>query len=186
MSSASSGVTGLANRYAVALFQLADELKKLDEVSEDVTAILTIMEGSDDLRQLVTSPVIARQDQGVAMDTILRTAGISDLMISFVGVVARNRRLSALEHMCMGFRDILAKRRGEVKAEVKAAHPLSDNQLKELEEKLRTLISAKVKIDFRVDESLIGGMTVKVGSRMVDSTIKTKIQRLELSMKGAA
>ena len=117
---------------------------------------------------------------------MLQKAGVSDLTVRFVGVVARNRRLFALDDMCVAYRELLAARRGEITAEVTTAHPLSDTQRESLERELRTSMGSKVALDMRVDSDLLGGMVVKVGSRMVDSSLRTKLQRLELSLKGAA
>ncbi|MEX2454259.1 MAG: F0F1 ATP synthase subunit delta [Rhodospirillaceae bacterium] len=186
MSSASSGVSGVAGRYAAALFELAEEHKNLDEVAGDLAGIRRMLADSADLRRLVASPVVSRDVQGRALDAVLRKAGLSELTLRFVGVVARNRRLFALDAMCVAYRDLLARRRGEITAEITTAHPLTDSQQAALEQELRTAMGAKVSLDTRVDASLLGGMVVKVGSRMVDSSLRTKLQRLELSLKGAA
>lgn len=186
MSSASSGVSGVAGRYAAAVFELADEQKKLDEVAADMAAIRQMLSESADLRRVVASPVISREDQGRAIAAVLEKAGISELTARFVGVVAQNRRLFALDDMCVAYREILSGRRGEVTAEVTTAQALSDGQRDALERQLRDAVGAKVAIDAHVDETLLGGMIVKVGSRMVDSSLRTKLQRLELSLKGAA
>lgn len=186
MSSASSGVSGVAGRYAAALFELAEEQKKLDEVASDLAGIRSLLADSADLRRLVASPVISRDEQGRALTAVLQKAGVSQLTQQFVGVVARNRRLFALDGMCVAYRDLLAGRRGEVTAEVTTAQPLSDTQRSALETELRAAMGSKVSLDARVDASLLGGMIVKVGSRMVDSSLRTKLQRLELALKGAA
>ncbi len=186
MSSASSGVSGVAGRYAAALFELAEEQKKLDEVASDLAGIRSLLADSADLRRLVASPVISRDEQGRALSAVLEKAGVSPLTQQFVGVVARNRRLFALDDMCVAYRDLLAGRRGEITAEVTTAQPLSDTQRSALETELRAAMGSKVSLDSRVDASLLGGMIVKVGSRMVDSSLRTKLQRLELALKGAA
>lgn len=186
MSSASSGVSGVAGRYAIALFELAEEQNKLDEVAADVATIRALLAESADLRRLVASPVIGRDDQGQAIVAVLEKAGVSELTRNFVGVVARNRRLFVLDSMCVGFRELLASRRGEITAEIMTAAPLTDAQRDSLEQELRAALGSKVTLDPRVDASLLGGMIVKVGSRMVDSSLRTKLQRLELSLKGAA
>ena len=141
---------------------------------------------SADLRRLVASPVIGRDEQGRAVAAVLEKADISELTRNFVGVVARNRRLFALDDMCVAYRDLLAARRGEITAEVTSAQPLTDAQRDALEQELRTAMGSKVTLDASVDQALLGGMIVKVGSRMVDSSLRTKLQRLELSLKGAA
>lgn len=186
MSSASSGVSGVAGRYAAALYDLAEEQKNLDDVASDLAGIRDLLAESADLRRLVASPVISREAQGRALGAVLERAGVSDMTRRFVGVVAQNRRLFALDAMCVAFRDLLAERRGEITAEITTAAELSDAQRGRLEQQLRAAMGSKVALETRVDRSLLGGMIVKVGSRMVDSSLRTKLQRLELSLKGAA
>ena len=186
MPSSSSAISGVAGRYASALFEYAEEQKKLDDVAADTATIRELLSESADLRRLVASPVIGREDQGKAIAAVLEKAGVSGITQNFVGVVAQNRRLFALDDMCTAFRDILAGRRGEITAEVTTASPLSETQRDALEQELRTAMGSKVALEAQVDETLLGGMVVKVGSRMVDSSLKTKLQRLELSLKGAA
>lgn len=186
MSSESSAVSGVAGRYAAALFELAEEQKNLDEVAADMATIRSLLAESADLRRLVASPVLGRDAQGQALAAVLEKAGVSALTRSFAGVVARNRRLFVLDAMCLGYRQLLANARGEMTAEIMTAQPLTDAQQAALEQELRTAMGSKVTLDTRVDASLLGGMIVKVGSRMVDSSLRTKLQRLELSLKGAA
>jgi F-type H+-transporting ATPase subunit delta len=179
-----TGTAGLAARYAAALFDLADEAKQLDSVAGDLRAIRGLIAESADLRRLVRSPVLTRADQAKAMAAVLEKAGTSDLVRKFVGLVAENRRLFALTDMIEAFLADLARRRGEVTASVTSALPLSDAQTAALTEALRKAIGGKVAIETHTDASLIGGLIVKVGSRMVDSSIKSKLQRLTLVMKG--
>ncbi len=186
MSSATSGVSGVSGRYAAALFELADEHKQLDEVAADLAGIRALIAESGDLRRLVSSPVISREVQGKTITAVLERAGVSDLTLRFVGVVAHNRRLFALAEMCNAYRELLSSRRGEITAEVTTACALTDEQRDRLEQELRTAMGSKVSLQANVDASLLGGMVVKVGSRMVDSSLRTKLQRLELSLKGAA
>ena len=186
MPSTSSVVFGVAGRYAAALFELAEEQKTLDAIAEDAAWIRALLAESQDLRRLVASPVIGREEQGQAIAAVLEKAGVSELTRNFVGVVAKNRRLFALDDMCVAYHELLSSRRGELTAEVTSAQPLTDAQRDALEQQLRTAMGSKVSLDASVDQSLLGGMIVKVGSRMVDSSLKTKLQRLELSLKGAA
>jgi F-type H+-transporting ATPase subunit delta len=179
-----TGTAGLAARYAAALFDLADEVKQLDSVAGDLRVIRGLIAESADLRRLVRSPVLTRADQAKAMAAVLEKAGTSDLVRKFVGLVAENRRLFALTDMIEAFLADLARRRGEVTANVTSALPLSDAQTAALTEALRKAIGGKVAIETHTDASLIGGLIVKVGSRMVDSSIKSKLQRLTLVMKG--
>ena len=186
MPSISSVTSGVAGRYAAALFELADEERNLDEIAADALTIRGLLAESADLRRMVASPVIGRERQGLAITAVLEKAGVSRLTRNFVGVVAKNRRLFALDDMCILYRELLSSRRGEMKAEVTTAQPFNEKQRKELERALRTAIGSKVTLDARVDPALLGGIIVKVGSRMVDASLKTKLQRLELSLKGAA
>ena len=186
MPSSSSVVSGVAGRYAAALFELAEKQKNLDAIAADAVTIRSLLAESADLRRLVASPVIGREEQGQAIAAVLEKAGVSELTRNFVGVVANNRRLFALDDMCVAYRELLSSRRGELTAEVTSAQPMTDAQRDALEQQLRTAIGSKVSLDASVDQSLLGGMIVKVGSRMVDSSLKTKLQRLELSLKGAA
>ena len=179
-----TGTAGLAARYAAALFELADEAKQLDSVAADLRTIRALIAESADLRRLVRSPVLTRADQAKAMAAVLLKAGTSDLVRKFVGLVAENRRLFALTDMIEAFLADLARRRGEVTASVTSAAPLSDAQAAALTDALRKAVGGKVAIETHTDASLIGGLIVKVGSRMVDSSIKSKLQRLTLVMKG--
>lgn len=178
------GATGLSGRYATALFELADDEKQLDAVAGDLAAIGAMIEDSDDLRRLIRSPVISRDDQHAAMDAILAAAEVGQLTRNFIGVVTRNRRLFALPGMIKGFQALLAAARGEATAEVTTAQPLTDAQLGALENSIKQAMGTKVAIDAKVDASLLGGLVVKVGSRMVDTSLKTKLSQLRLAMKG--
>ena len=186
MAAQSTASAGLASRYATALFDLADEAKALDAVADDLKALQAMLSDSADLRRLVTSPLLGRQDQSRAIDAVLQKAGITDLTRRFVGVVTANRRLFAIGAMITAFLEELARRRGEVTAAVRVAHPLSDTQRDALTDQLKRAVGAKVTVDLQVDPSLLGGMVVKVGSRLVDSSLRSKLDRLQLAMKGIA
>jgi F-type H+-transporting ATPase subunit delta len=179
-----TGAGGLAARYAAALFELADTHKAIDRVAGDLSELRTMIGGSEALRALIRSPIRSRDEQGRAMAALLQQAGTSDLVRKFVGLVARNRRLFVLPQMIDEFLAELARRRGEMRAEVTAAKALTDQQQASLAEAIRRSVGGKVTVDVRVDPALIGGLVVKVGSRMVDSSLKTKLQRLQLAMKG--
>jgi F-type H+-transporting ATPase subunit delta len=179
-----TGAGGLAARYAAALFELADTHKAIDRVAGDLTELKAMIGGSDALRALIRSPILSRDEQGRAMAALLQQAGTSDLVRKFVGLVARNRRLFVLPQMIDEFLAELARRRGEMRAEVTAAKALSEQQQASLAEAIRRSVGGKVAVDVKVDPALIGGLVVKVGSRMVDSSLKTKLQRLQLAMKG--
>jgi len=179
-----TGTAGLAARYAAALFELADEAKQLDSVATDLRAVKAMIEGSGELRRLVRSPVLSRADQARAMGAVLQQAGVGDLVRRFVALVAENRRLFALVDMIDAYLAELARRRGEVTATVTSATALSEAQTASVTDALRRAVGGKVAVELRTDPSLIGGLVVKVGSRMIDSSLKSKLQRLQLVMKG--
>jgi F-type H+-transporting ATPase subunit delta len=178
-----TGVTGLAERYAAALFGLADERRMLDEVDTDLRQLHTMLQSSRDFVRLIRSPILSRGEQAKAMGVLAEHAGLSPLVRDFLAVIARNRRLFAVPAIIEAFLAELAARRGEVDAQITAAQPLSEAQLAALNEQLRRSIGSRVSVNVRVDPGLIGGMIVKVGSRMVDGSVKSKLQRLQLAMK---
>jgi F-type H+-transporting ATPase subunit delta len=180
----STGISGLAERYAAALFELADERHALDEAAGDLRELRSMLARSGDLMRLVRSPVLSRAEQGRAIEALAEQARLSQLTRDFLAIVARNRRLFAVPAMIEAYLDKLAARRGEITAEVTAAQALSEAQQNSLIDQLRRVVGSRVAIDVRVDPSLLGGMIVKIGSRMVDGSLKGQLQRLALSMKG--
>jgi len=186
LASETTGVSGLAERYAAALFDLADERRILDEVANNLRELRAMLYASSEFLRLIRSPILSREQQAKAIGMVAERAGLSPLVRDFLAVVARNRRLFAVPAMIEAFLAKLAARRGEVTAEVFSAQPLSEAQLAELNEQLRRSIGSRVSVDVRVDPGLIGGLVVKLGSRMVDGSIKSKLQRLQLAMKSIA
>ncbi len=187
MSTPSSATTGVAGRYASALFELADNAKSLDQVAQDLATFRTMVRESADLARLIASPVIGRDLQGKALLAVLDAAGVSGLTRKFVGAVAANGRARELPAMASAFLAELAARRGETTADVASAVPLTPAQVEQLSAALRSVLgSAKVSIDARVEPDILGGLVVKVGSRLFDSSIRSKLQRLQLAMKGVA
>ena len=184
MAAQDTGTAGLAARYAAALFELADEAKQLDSVAADLRTVKAMIEQSGDLRRLVRSPALSRAEQGRALGAVLQQAGSGDIVRRFVGLVAENRRLFALVDMIDAFLAELARRRGEVTAMVTSAVALSEAQTAAVTEALKRAVGGKVAVHLATDSSLIGGLVVKVGSRMIDSSLKSKLQRLQLAMKG--
>ncbi len=178
-------MSGLAGRYALALLELADEQDQLDGVADELIGLKDIIGESEDLRRLIRSPLYGRDQQAKAMAAILDRAGVSELTRRFVLVVAHNRRLFVLTQMIDAYLSELARRRGEVTAQVVVARELSETQTGALIDALKRAIGGKVQLDLEVDQGLIGGLVVKVGSRMVDTSLRSKLQRLELAMKGA-
>lgn len=179
-------VSGMAGRYATALFELAEAANSLDATASELARIGALINGSDDLRRLVLSPVFGADDQARAFGAVLDKAGIKGLVANFIGLVIQNRRLFALPAMIAGFNGLLAVKRGEVTADVTSAHALSDAQLQSLKASLKTATGKDVQINANVDASLLGGLVVKVGSRMIDSSLKTKLNSLKLAMKEAS
>ncbi len=184
--SETSPVTGVAGRYAAALFELSDEAGVLDRVEAQLGAIAQALSESADLRRLVGSPINSRDEQARAMAAICAAMEIDAPTSNLIALMAAKRRLFALPETIGAFNALLARRRGIVRAEVTSAKPLSDAQRAALEEKLREATGAKIALDLEVDETLIGGLVVKVGSRMIDTSIRAKLNQLQTAMKEAA
>lgn len=180
-----AGESGLAGRYAKALFALADESKALDAVADDLRRVQGMLGASDDMARLVRSPALGRAEQWNAMSALLDRLDVDALTKRFIGVVTKNRRLFALSAIINGYLEELAKRRGEVTADVVTAHALDSSQTKALEAALKKAMGGKVEIAHRIDPAILGGLVVKVGSRMVDSSLRTQLQKLKFAMKGA-
>ena len=181
----SSSLAGFTGRYATALFQLADETGRVDAVASDLAAIASLISESDDLARMIGSPAISREDQNKAISAVLKKAGADDLVAKFIGVIAENGRLFALPQIIDRFLADLAARRGEVSAEVVAAVPLDAKLEADVKKAVAGVAgSDKISLSMRVDESLIGGLVVRIGSRMIDTSIKTKLTKLEMTMKG--
>jgi F-type H+-transporting ATPase subunit delta len=179
-------MASMAGRYAVALFELAKDQKQLPRMESELASFQRMLDASDELKRLVRSPVISADAQSRALTAILEKAGVSDLTVNFFKLVARNRRLFALGDMLKDFRALLARDRGEVNADVASAHPLSEQQLQQLSDTLKASIGRNVLMSTRVDPNLLGGLVVKVGSKMIDSSLRTKLNNLKIAMKGIA
>jgi F-type H+-transporting ATPase subunit delta len=177
-------MASMAGRYAAALFELAKDQRQLAEVERDLATFQRMLDDSQDLRRLVRSPVISADDQAKALAAILKKAGISGLTANFLRLIARNRRLFAAADMLKCFRALLARERGEVNADVASAHALTPEQMQQLSDMLRTSIGKNVQINTRVDPGLLGGLIVKVGSKMIDNSLRTKLSNLKVAMKG--
>lgn len=175
---------GLAQRYAAALLELAEDKHALDAVSADLVALGHMIADSSDFQKLISSPLMDRTDQARAIGAVAKAAGFGDLTQRFLGLVAANRRSFALPAIVKSFQKMLADKRGEVAAEVTAAHALTDAQKAAVSDAIKRVVGGKVSIDMKVDPSLLGGLIVRVGSRMIDGSVKTKLQKLQLAMKG--
>lgn len=177
-------IGALADRYAGALFELAEEGDELDSVAADLAALMSMLDESPDLVRLVRSPIISRAEQGRAMAALMNRLEISDLTRRFVGLLAQKRRLFALAPIISTFRERLAAHRGETTAEVTSATALKAEQLEAIRNALKSAAGRDVAVESKVDASVIGGLIVRLGSRMVDNSIRTKIRNLQLAMKG--
>jgi F-type H+-transporting ATPase subunit delta len=179
----STSTTSVAARYARSLYELAAEAKSVEKVEEALGAFEAMIGESEDLKRLVESPVFSADEQAAAMDAIVAKAGLPDLASNFLGVVARNRRLFAVPAMIAAYRDIAARERGEVTAEVTTAAELNATQEKQLKAALKEVAGKDVALQVTVDPSILGGLIVKMGSRQIDTSLKTKLSSLKLALK---
>jgi F-type H+-transporting ATPase subunit delta len=177
-------IASVAGRYASALFELAGEQGCRPEVEQNLLQFRELLDMSEDLRRLVRSPVFSAEEQGRALDVILNRAGIDGLAANFLKLVAKNRRLFAVSDMIRAYRALSARARGEVEAEVISAIALNEAQVSVLKQTLKVSERKNVQITTRVDSSLLGGLIVKIGSRMFDSSLRTKLESLKIAMKG--
>jgi len=182
----SAGRGGLQLRYASALYSLAEERHALDEVVGQMTGLGQLIDGSADLRRLLDSPLTDVGQASTALRMALAAQGFGKTVQDFVGVVAANRRLPSLRSIIGSFARLVADKRGVVVAEVTSAHPLSDVQEQQLRARLIEAGYGSVDIQKFVDSSLLGGLSVRIGARLFDSSIKSRLQRLQYAMKGAA
>ncbi|MBX6328865.1 MAG: F0F1 ATP synthase subunit delta [Pseudolabrys sp.] len=179
-------VSGMAGRYANALFELAREEKSVDAVKADLDRFDGLLASSPDLARLVRSPVFTTEQQLKALSAVLERAGIVGLAANFLRVVTVNRRLFAVRDMIRAFRALVARYKGEVVAQVTVAEPLNEKHADALRDVLKSVTGGKqVNLDIKVDPAIIGGLIVKVGSRMVDSSLRSKLNAIKLAMKEA-
>ena len=183
MSSSTSLTSGVAGRYATALFEIARDDGAIDRVETDVAALEAALAESADLRQLIHSPIYTREEQGRAMQALAGKMGLGREVANTLGLMAHNRRLFVLPGLIAQIKALIADHRGEVTAEVTTARPLDDTQTTALVETLRKQIGKDVTLDVTVDESLIGGLVVKVGSRMIDTSVRSRLAALQNVMK---
>jgi len=176
--------TGLASRYATALFELAGDENAVDAVSSDLGAFRRAMGASPELARLVKSPVFSREDQARALKPVLEKMGASPLTQKFLLLLAAKRRLFALEGIIAGYERLVARARGETEAEVTSARPLEDGELAELKNTLKAKLGREPRLNTKVDPTLLGGLVVKLGSRMIDTSLRTKLSGIRAAMKG--
>jgi F-type H+-transporting ATPase subunit delta len=175
---------GLAERYAHALFELAQDGGAVDVVSADLAALRHAIEASPDLRRLVQSPVFSAEDQARALKAILEKMGANALTAKFLLLLSHKRRLRVLGQITAAYEHRIAAARGETEAEVTAARTLSEAEIAELKSVLKSRLGKEPRLHSKVDPTLLGGLVVKVGSRMIDSSLRTKLDGLRAAMKG--
>ena len=174
----------LAGRYASALFDLAREQRQIDAISRSLDALSQAMLDSRDFAELIASPVVSREEAGQALAALAPQLGLDPITTNFVGVLARNGRKSQLRAVIRAFGRLAAEHRGETVAEVVTARPLNDDQVEQLKQQLRARAGRDVSIDAEVNPDILGGIVVKLGSQMIDASIRTKLNRLASAMKG--
>jgi len=174
----------LSGRYATALFELARDEKKLEAVESSLNKLRAALDQSEDFRTLTTSPVLSREDAERGIGAAAGSLGLDDVTSKFLGVLAKNRRLFQLPLIIRDFRLLAARHRGETTAEVTSAHPLDDDQVAQLKSQLRQRVGRDVSVELNVDPAILGGLVVRIGSQMIDSSIRTRLNSLAHAMKG--
>ncbi|MEJ5218422.1 F0F1 ATP synthase subunit delta [Cognatishimia sp. D5M38] len=183
MSEPASISQGIAARYATAVFEIAKESKGVAKLEKGIDALSTALEDSADLRELINSPVYSRDVQGKAIAAVAAKMGLDDVLTNTLSLMAENRRLFVLPQLVARLRDLVAEDKGEVTADVTSAKALTKTQSDKLAKTLKERVGKDVKINATVDESLIGGLVVKVGSKMIDTSIRSKLNSLQNAMK---
>jgi F-type H+-transporting ATPase subunit delta len=178
-------VSGVSGRYATALFELARDQKAVDAVKADLDKFNGLLAESADLKRLVRSPVFGADTQIKALASVLDQAGITGIAANFLKVLTANRRLFAVADVIRAYGALVAKYKGEASADVTVAEPLSDKNLDALKDALKSVTGKDVALNVKVDPSIIGGLVVKLGSRMVDSSLRTKLNSIKHAMKEA-
>jgi F-type H+-transporting ATPase subunit delta len=185
MTATQDTVSGMPGRYALALFELAQEEKKIAPVGKDLDQFASLVEKSDDLMRLVKSPVFGADEQTNALEAVLAKAKISGIAANFIKLAAKNRRLFAVLDMIRAYRALVSKAKGEITAEVTSAEKLTPAQITKIKTSLKAAVGQDVKLVTHIDSEILGGLIVKVGSRMVDNSLRTKLQSMKIAMKGA-
>jgi F-type H+-transporting ATPase subunit delta len=176
----------LVGRYALALYDYAEEMGWLDRVIEEMEALGRLIDESPDFRTFLGNPLIDIQEGTAAVRAVLQAQGFGSIVQDFVGVISHNRRLFFLRPIVQAFAALVDRKRGVVRVEVVSAHPLTDLQSTQLRARLTELGYGRVQINESVDASLLGGLVVKLGARLYDTSLKSRLQRLQYAMKGAA
>ena len=174
----------LAGRYALALFELARDGKALDSVAESLATLKAALAESSDLRTLTRSPLIGREQAARAISAVAGSLGLDPLAANMLGVLANNRRLAQLPALIRAFETLLSAHKGETRAEVTSAFPLSKTQASALAKQLKARTGRDMALDFTVDPAIMGGLIVRMGSRMIDGSLRTRLNALAQAMKG--
>ena len=174
----------LSGRYAVALFDLARDANALDTVAQSLSGLKAAIAQSPDFKGLINSPVLSRDASGKTIAAVASAMGIDPLTTKFLGVLAGNRRLGQLPAVIRAYETLLSNHKGEARAEVTSAHPLDAQQIAALAQNLRARVGRTVAVDAKVDPAILGGLVVKIGSQMIDSSIRTRLNSLAMAMKG--
>lgn len=175
----------VAKRYANALLDLAEDAKKVDALLKDIESLEATIQGSDSLQSLLKNPLVDNQARTDAVLKVAKKAKLNKLTENFIGVLGRNKRLSILSTVLEVLRSEISARRGEVKADVVSASALSKTQIKNLQSSLKKVVGTDVEVNLTVDETLIGGLIVKLGSLQIDYSLKTRLDRLERALKSS-
>lgn len=183
MAQSASISANIAGRYAQAVFDIAREDGSIDSLADEVASLDAVLKESADLRAMLASPMLSREDQASAMSAVAERMGLGATLRNTLALMAENRRLFALPQLVARLGELIADARGEVTADVVSAQPLSDEQSRRLTQTLAEKSGKTVKLNTRVDEGLIGGMIVKLGSRMIDTSVRSKLASLQNVMK---
>jgi len=175
----------ISDRYATALYDLASDLKNVDSVLSDLELLQKYIDENKDLKLLVRSPLIASNDKLSVFQKILLKQKADKLTDTFLKVISNNKRFSKLDSIILQFIKINSQKRGDVLADITSAEELSDKQKNEISDQLKSILGEKLSLNFKVDKKIIGGLVVKVGSKMIDSSLASKINKLNILMKGA-
>ena len=178
-------VSGMPGRYGLALFELASEENKVAEVGENLAGLAAMIASSDDLQRLVSSPVFGISEQTAAVDAILAKAKISGIAANFVKLVSQKRRLSAISDMIGAYQALVARQKGEIEAQVTSAQKLTAAQITKIKTSLKAAVGQDVTLQTTIDPEILGGLVIKVGSKMIDDSLRTKLQSMKIAMKGA-
>ena len=175
----------ISDRYAFALYDLASEKKLVDTVLDDLLFIQSMIKNNKDLKLVIKSPLIKSNDKLVILQNILKSKKPNELSSTFLKVLSKNKRLQKTLDIISQFKNINAQKRGEVLADITSAEKLSNEQQDSIKEQLRTILGDKLSLNYKVDEQIIGGLIIKVGSKMIDTSLSNKINKLKIAMKGA-